>query len=374
MSSAQILYMNRSPSTIKPHHVTILDISDTDIEGESMGMTDLNDYPWKMDAEITSGGNQEVLSPVDDECDRTAHMEEHANISPRAQALEQSCSMPSTEDADTRDAGPEIDGPLVAEARPTEQQATEDTVGDAARERVIPYELEPREDLSPLYDREMEEIDEESTALKKHSGHGGEVCKGRRPRKRLRGTKGTSIETAIVVDDDNDDDDKEIRRSTRTTIPPNQPGMVRWADPSFNKTAAEDFYRFWHAIKICWCVSTPLYPPVGSLPSFDLKHLPRRNGPKEFRQFALLMEKVCKRVKEKGRPENDAALTLWKEWKKICNQILLDTGDDDDSRCQQHGLREFDLLLRLLVKKEEVYQCTQISGKKKGIKKRKRQP
>ncbi|KAF2193598.1 hypothetical protein K469DRAFT_239033 [Zopfia rhizophila CBS 207.26] len=196
MSSAQILYMNRSPSTMKPHHVTILDISDTDIEGESMGTTDLNDYPWKMDAEIASGGNQEVLSPVDDECDRTAHMEEHANISPRAQALEQSCSMPSTEDADTRDAGPEIDGPLVAEARPTEQQATEDT------------------------DHEMEENNEESTALKKHSGHGGEVCKRRRPRKRLRGAKGTSIETAIVVDDD-DDDDKEIRRSTRTTIPPN---------------------------------------------------------------------------------------------------------------------------------------------------------
>ncbi|KAF2192060.1 hypothetical protein K469DRAFT_696106 [Zopfia rhizophila CBS 207.26] len=366
MSSAQILYMNRSPSIIKPHHVTILDISDTDISEESMGTTDLNDYPWKIDAEIALGGNQEILSPVDDECDRSAHMEEHTNISPRAQALEQSCSMPSTEDADTRDAGPEIDGPLVAEAGST------DAVGDAARERVIPHELEPQEDLSPLYDREIEEISEESTALKKPSDHGGEVCKGRRPRKRLRGTKGTSIETAIVVDDDNDDDEKEIRRSTRTTIPPNQPGMVRWADPSFIKTATEDFHKFWHAMKICWYVGTPLYPPVGSLSS--LKHLPRQNGPKEFRQFALLMVKVCKRAGEKGGPEKDAALTLQKEWKKICDQILLDTRDDDDSRCQQHGLREFDLLLRLLVKKEEVYQCTQISSKKMGIKKRKRQP
>ncbi|KAF2181415.1 hypothetical protein K469DRAFT_752882 [Zopfia rhizophila CBS 207.26] len=215
-----------------------------------MGTTDLNDYLWKMDAEIALGL--------------------------------------------------EIDGPLVAEACPTEQQATEDTVGDAVRERVIPHELEPRKDLSPLYDREIEEIDEESTALKKHSGYGGEVCKGRRPRKRLRGIKGTSIEIAIVVDDDNDDDDKEIRRSTCMIIPPNQPGMVRWVDPSFNKTAAEDFYRFWHAMKICWCVGTSLYPLVGFLSSFDLKHLPRRNGPKEFRQFALLMEKVCKRVKEKG--------------------------------------------------------------------------
>ncbi|KAF2195920.1 hypothetical protein K469DRAFT_744335 [Zopfia rhizophila CBS 207.26] len=132
---------------MKPHHVTILDISNTDIKGESMGTTDLNDYPWKMDAW----------------------------------------------------------------PKPTQRNT---------RERVILHELEPREDLSPLYDHEMEENNEESTALKKHSGHGGEVCKRRRPRKRLRGTKGTSIETAIVVDDD-DDDDKEIRRSTRTTIPPN---------------------------------------------------------------------------------------------------------------------------------------------------------
>ncbi|KAF2179154.1 hypothetical protein K469DRAFT_323102 [Zopfia rhizophila CBS 207.26] len=324
MNSAQILYMSRSPSAMKPHHLTIPNFSDADIWGASMGTTDLNDYPWKMDAGIASGGNQEVLSPIDAECDQTAHMEEHANIRPRDQAPEQQVpnlvtedirEAPTetnigevndvetaqakepqyirpeiskqasgvahpmqvhetitreqpTEDADTRDAGPEIDGPLVAEARPTEQQSTEDTVGDVARERVIPHELEPREDLSPLYDREIEEINEESTAPKKHSGHGGEVCKGWRPRKRLRGTKGTSIgkqswnakvtllmyelETAIVVDDDNEDDDKEIRRSTRTTIPPNQPGMVRWADPSFNKTAAEDFYRFWHAIKICW--------------------------------------------------------------------------------------------------------------------------
>ncbi|KAF2179158.1 hypothetical protein K469DRAFT_717428 [Zopfia rhizophila CBS 207.26] len=500
----------------EPHHLTIPDFSDADIWGESMSTTDLNDYPWKMDAvrKLPQVGIRRFLSPIDAECDRTTHMEEHANISPGAQAPKQSCSMPSTEeelatqgpctteletskaplnpevtlevtqgnhdtvslaedsrealhllvenalhstsrstasevdtfqyfneehvveqqvpnsvtedireaptetnirrvndveteepqyirpeisepasgvphlmqvhetitreqlteDADTRDAGPEIDGLLVAEARPTEQQATEDAVGDAARERVIPHELEPREDLSPLYDREVEEINGESTVLKKHSDHGGEVCEGWRPRKRLRGIEGTSIETAIMVDDDNDDDNTEIRRSTRTTIPPNQPGMVRWADPSFMKTAAEDFQKFWHTMKICWCVGTPLYPPVGSLPSFDLKHLPRRNAPKEFRQFALLMKKVSKRAEEKGGPEKDAALTLWKEWKKICDQILLDTGDDDDSRCQQHGLREFDLLLRLLVKKEEVYQCTQISGKNKGIKKRKRQP
>ncbi|KAF2194983.1 hypothetical protein K469DRAFT_1680 [Zopfia rhizophila CBS 207.26] len=374
MNSAQILYMNRSPSAIEPHHLTIPDFSDADIWGESMG------------------GNQEVLLPVNAECDRTAHMEEHADISPGAQAPKQSCPMPSTEeelatqgpctteletpkaplnpevtlgvtqgnhdtvslaedsreaphllvgnalhstsgstasevdafqhfdeehvveqqvpnsvtedireapmetnirkvndveteepqyirpkisepasgvphlmqvhetitreqlteDADTRDAGPEIDGLLVAEARPTEQQATEDAVGDAARERVIPHELEPREDLSPLYDRKVEEINRESTVLKKHSDHGGEVCEGWRPRKRLRGIEGTSIETAIMVDDDNDDDDKEIRRSTRTTIPPNQPGMVRWADPSFIKTAAEDFHKFWHVMKICW--------------------------------------------------------------------------------------------------------------------------
>ncbi|KAF2174711.1 hypothetical protein K469DRAFT_109675 [Zopfia rhizophila CBS 207.26] len=508
MNSAQILYMNRSPSAIKPHYLTIPDFSDTDIWGESISTTDLNDYPWKMDAEIALGGNQEVLSPIDAKCDQTAYMEKHANISPGAQAPKQSCPMSSTEeepttqgpctteletskpplnpevtlevtqgnydtvllaedsrealhvlvenalhstsgstasevdvfqyfdeehvveqqvlnlvtediheaptetnirkvndvetkepqyirpeiselasgvphpmqvheaitreqpteDADTRNAGPEIDGLLVAEARPIEQQATEEAVGDAARERVIPHELEPREGLSPLYNREVEEVNGESTVLKKNSDHGGEVGEEWRPRKRLRGTEGTSIETAIMIDDDNDDHDKEIRRSTRTTIPPNQPGMVRWADPSFIKTATEDFHKFWHAMKICWYVGAPLYAPVGSLPFFDLKHLPRRNGPKEFRQFALLMAKV------KGGPEKDAALMLRKEWEKICDQILLGTGDDDDSRCQQHGLREFDLLLRLLVKKEEVYQCTQISGKKKGIKKRKRQP
>ncbi|KAF2189870.1 hypothetical protein K469DRAFT_683242 [Zopfia rhizophila CBS 207.26] len=67
MNSAQILYISRSPSAMKPHHLTIPNFSDADIWGASMGTTDLNDYPWKMDAEIASGGNQEVLLPIDAE-------------------------------------------------------------------------------------------------------------------------------------------------------------------------------------------------------------------------------------------------------------------------------------------------------------------
>ncbi|KAF2184252.1 hypothetical protein K469DRAFT_688741 [Zopfia rhizophila CBS 207.26] len=132
-----------------------------------------------------------------------------------------------TKDADTRDAGPKINRLLVAEGRLTEQQATKDAVGNTAREQVIPYKLEPGEDLSPLYNHKVEEINRESTELKKHSNHGREVCKGRRPRKRLRGIEGTLIskqsqnakvtllmyklETVIIVSDDNNSNDKEIR-------------------------------------------------------------------------------------------------------------------------------------------------------------------